>query len=384
MIALANSVLSLSTLKKLVFLFRDHRTGQIVNTIRFGYHALRGFPTTRLTYDPLWLVLDITTRCNLHCGHCPHGNPESPLKLQFRDMTMDTFAQILDRFPRAITIGLGGGEPLLNPHVFKMIQVAHERRMKVHMSTNGTLLSRNIDDFLTAPVGLLNVSLYGTDAESFAQLTGAKGSVFDDVIGAVAELAHRRQPGGYPRILRTSFICTKQTMSSAFDFIRLSEALGVDAVKLRNLYCLGIPGYDETLCLQEDDPEVQDFIENLRRQRFRIPVFLPLLYRPSYIPRRCITPFQQLNIGGDGSIGPCCVVGPDKRWGSFLDPDVWKGPTMTQVRRNLVDSTRPLPFTCMHCEKMIPEQTSIYRWAGGFFGVLKEVRRWQTLIRASR
>jgi MoaA/NifB/PqqE/SkfB family radical SAM enzyme len=358
-IALASFIFSLSTLKKLLVLFRDHRIGQIVNTIRFGYHALRGFPTTRLTYDPLWLMLDITTRCNLHCGFCPHGNLESPHKLQLHDMTMNTFAQILDRFPRAITVGLGGGEPLLNPHVFEMIQVAHERRMKVITSTNGILLSGNIDYFLAAPLGLLNVSLYGTDAESFAQLTGAKGYLFDNVIGSVAELAHRRLPGGYPRILRTSFICTKQTISSALDFIRLSEAPGIDSVKLRNLYCLGIPGYDESMCLQENDPKVQDFIENLRRQRFRIPVFLPILYRPNYIPRRCITPFQQINIGGDGSIGPCCVVGPDKRWGSFLDPDVWNGPTMAQVRRNLIDSTRPLLLACMHCEKTIPERKSI-------------------------
>jgi MoaA/NifB/PqqE/SkfB family radical SAM enzyme len=359
-IALANFVFSLSTLKKLAALFRDHRPGQIVNALRFGYHALRGFPAIHLPYDPLWLVLDITSRCNLHCDHCPYGNPESPRKpLQFRDMTMDTFARILDRFPRTIVIGLGGGEPLLNSHVLEMIQLAHERRIKVRIPTNGTLLSGNIDAFLAAPLEFLSVSLYGTDAASFAQLTGAKGSLFDDIIGAVAELAHRRLPGGYPRILRTSFICTKQTMSRALDFIRLCEELGVDEVKLRNLYYFGIPGYGEPMCLHEDDPEVADFIENLRRQRFRIPVFLPRLYRSNYIPRQCITPFQQLNIGGDGSIGPCCVMGPDKRWGSFLDPDVWNGPTMTQTRRNLRDVTYPLPPGCLHCERMIPEQTSI-------------------------
>jgi MoaA/NifB/PqqE/SkfB family radical SAM enzyme len=236
---LAKHFLNFTTLRKVAILFRDHEPGQIMNTLSFGYQLLRGFPAKHLRYDPLWLMLDITSRCNLQCGHCPCGNIESPCKPQFCDMTKDTFAQILYSFPRAILVGLGGGEPLLNSHLFEMIQLAHERRMKVIISTNGTLLSGKIDAFLAAPIELLNVSLYGTDAESFAQLTGAKGSLFDDIIDAVAELARHRLSGGYPRTLRTSFICTKQTMSRALDFIRLSEDLGVDEVKLRNLYYFG-------------------------------------------------------------------------------------------------------------------------------------------------
>jgi hypothetical protein len=179
------------------------------------------------------------------------------------------------------------------------------------------------------------------------------------LIDAVAEFAYRRLSGGYPRILRTSFICTKQTMSRALDSIRLSEDLGVDEVKLRNLYYLRLPGYNETMCLHENDPQVKDFIDNLRRQRFRVPVFLPRLYRSDYAPRGWIASFQQLNIGGNGSIGPCCIVGPDKRWGNFLNADVWNCSTMSQVRRKLRDITSPLPRRCLHCELMIPEKFSI-------------------------
>jgi MoaA/NifB/PqqE/SkfB family radical SAM enzyme len=355
----ARLIFSLTTLRKLVVLFRDHRPAQIVNTLRFGYHTLRGFSTLRLPYDPVWLELDITARCNLHCRHCLSINPSRPPEPRFPDMSMDTFLQILDRFPRAIAVGLGGGEPFLNPHLFEMIRVAGERCMKVHISTNGTMLSRHIDALLSAPVQLLNVSLYGTDAESFAQLTGAKGALFDDILAAVAELADRRAGGGYPRILRTSFICTTENLSRAHDLIRLSEELGVDGVKLRNLYPHDTPGYDEAQCLRENDPRARDFIATLRLQSHRIPVFPPRLYQSNYSPRRCLFPFQKLNIGGDGSIGPCCVVGPDRQWGSFLEPDVWNGRTMTAVRRSLRDVDSPLEFGCAHCEEMIPTRTTI-------------------------
>jgi MoaA/NifB/PqqE/SkfB family radical SAM enzyme len=356
---LARAFFNLSTLGKLVFLFRDHSPSQITNTLRFGSHALRGFRATHLPYDPMWLSLDTTARCNLQCRHCVHGNPENLHKPQFCDMTMDTFRQILDRFPRAISVSLGGGEPFLNPNLLDMIHLAHERRMRVHINTNGTLLQSNIDALLEAPLEYLCVSLYGTDAPSFTQVTGARGSLLDEVLNGVQELVARRPPGGYPHLLRTSYICTRPSLSQAIEFVRLSESLGVDSVKLRNLCLYGLRGRDESMCLYEDDPIVQAWVDDLRRQHFGLPVSLPGLYPRSAHGRHCTRPFQLLNIGGDGSIGPCAAIGSHSRWGHFLDPGVWNGPTMAQIRRPLCDPAQPLPAICRHCENMIPRSAPV-------------------------
>jgi MoaA/NifB/PqqE/SkfB family radical SAM enzyme len=273
---------------------------------------------------------------------------------------MDTFMQIVNRYASSIAIGFTGGEPLFHPRLFDMIRIAHERRMKVHIPTNGTALLAHVDEFLEAPVELLNVSFYGTDAESFARFTGVRANFFDDILKAIAELAARRRPGSYPHILRGSFICTKKNMHRVVDFVRLCENLGIDQVKLKNLNFFAIPGFEESMCLYEDDPEVQNFIEHLRRTRFRIPVFLPRLYRRDYKIRGCNMPFRLLSIDGDGFIGPCCVEGTDKRWDNFYEnPEVWNGPTMSIKRRDLLDSTYPLPLTCLHCEEMILDSPSI-------------------------
>ena len=55
----------MTSLKKVAILFRDHRLDQILNTLQFGYHAVRGFPAARLPYDPLWIIFNVTVRCNL-------------------------------------------------------------------------------------------------------------------------------------------------------------------------------------------------------------------------------------------------------------------------------------------------------------------------------
>jgi len=273
-------------------------------------------------------------------------------------MSMDTVKRILDLFPSATSACVsGGGEPLLHPQVFDVLRLVHERRMKTHLVTSGTLLPGCIDDVLDSPVDFLNVSLYGTDRESFAQMTGVGGALFDATISAVAEIMSRRRSGGYPRLVRASFICTKRDLDQAFEFIHLCEDLGVDEAKLKNLTHYGISGYEESMCLHADDPDAQDFVARLRGERFRIPVYLPRLYRADHSPRRCNLPFRELCVDGEGYLAPCPVAYPFPKQANVLeDRDAWNGPMMKRIRRRLLDYERPLPTSCLHCEKMIQER----------------------------
>lgn len=357
---MAPQVFNFTNLKKIATLMRDHRPAQILNTLHFASHALRGFPMMRLPYEPLHLVLFVTARCNLHCIHCLRRNPASPRQPQrFHDMTLEFFRQILDRFPRAIAITVTGGEPLAHPQLFTMIHQAHEQRLKVRLFTNGTMVAGKVEALLKAPVEFLNVSLYGTDRENFMKVTGADGLIFDATLEGVAELARRRHSSGYPRILQTSFILTKDNLHQAIDFIRLSEKIGVDQVKLNSMRVHGILGFAESKGLGAEDQEVQDLFADLRQQHLQIPVFLPRLYRHGD-NRQCTMPFRLLPIDGDGFIGPCCVEGTARGFDNFFkEPDLWNGPTMISARRALMELACQLPPICRDCEEMIPERPSL-------------------------
>jgi radical SAM protein with 4Fe4S-binding SPASM domain len=344
------SLLNMTSLRKVAMLFRDHRLDQILNTLQFGYHAVHEFPAARLPYDPLWIIFNVTVRCNLRCHYCKiwglgtHGKRPS-----YRELDFDMFRQILDRFPRTIAVDFTGGEPLLNPHLPSMVRLAHERRMKPHLITNGTLLPGRLDAFLEMPFEFVNISFYGSNAETFANFTGANPSLFDDMVKAVAELCRRRRPGGFPRIIRASFICSRDNLDLVPDFIRLCEELGVDQVKLKNLYIHGTLALSR-LCLYKDDLEARDFVDHLLRQRFRIPVFVPRIYQRDYNRHPCIMPFRTLVVDGDGSIAPCCNFETAKRWGNALEePDIWNGSAMVNMRQRLLDLTRPLPDACLDC-----------------------------------
>jgi len=354
----AHRMLNLATLRKVGILLRDHRPAQIFNILRFGYHAFRGFPTPQLLFDPLWMDFFITARCNLRCLQCVYRSPDSPQEPQlFKNMSMDDFIRVLNRYPRTTSVSLAGGEPLLHPDVFEMSRVAHQRKMKVHIFTNGSLLENLVDQVLAAPIEFFNLSFYGMDSESFSRVTGGSGVMFDSIKKAARSLARKRQPGGYPHILRASFICTKRNLEQLIPFVRLCEEIGFDQVKLRNLLPWGIPGYEDTTCLHEGDPEVALFMEELRRQKFRIPVFLPRLHKAEYRPRRCDMPFRILTIDGDGCISQCCNIATRPCYGNiFKDADAWNGPTMLGARRDLRNAEKDLPACCMHCEEMVPDR----------------------------
>ncbi len=355
---MANSLPNLESYKKLVALVRKHNLSQIQNTFQFGFHALRNFPADKLPYQPLSLGLAITTRCNLRCAYCPfHGEEAAPRSAAPTDMPMDTYLRILDRFPRANTVAFGEGEPTLHPGLYRMIRKAHDRHMEVLIDTNGTLLDKQIDELLEAPVEVLNLSLYGDDAESFSQLTGASGKLFTRLVAAAEQIVRRRKPGGFPRLFRASFVCDTRNLSQVMRVIRMCEEIGFDKLRLRNIGGVQKTTGKVRLPLSEGDPIAEDFLARLRAEHFRIPVILPSLYRNHYRRPGCVMPFRYIAVNTSGAVGPCCTTGAKAVWGNlFENSDAWNSEPIRRFRRQLADPNRPLPALCRCCPGMLPER----------------------------
>jgi len=346
-------------LRKVRDLVRDHRPRQIVNTLRYALHAARGFPTVVVPYDPTWLVLLISGRCNLACLQCALHGPESPAR-SAGEMSTELFVDLLDRFRRTASLSLSGGEPLLHPQIFDMLEIAAKRRLKVHIPTNGTTLSGQVERLAATPLEMLNVSLYGLDRESSARHTGVRPEVFDATLEGIAELVRRRARSGSPRLLRLSLIVTTDTLDQAPAFVRLAEKLGVDQVKLNNMTPYRTTTYSPEGCLFDDDPEVRRYLAELAGRRFSVPVFLPRLYRRSGDVRDCTMPFRLLTVDGRGAVAPCCVRRTDRRWGTVRDePDPWNGSILLAARRRVLDLGRPMPILCRHCEDNIADRPRV-------------------------
>ncbi len=103
------------------------------------------------------VYIEITNKCNLNCPFCvPH-------KRAFCDMTIQEFGNILDQIkPYTDYIYLHvKGEPFLHPNFFDFCKLAFEKGFKVNVTTNGTLLSHNLE--AVKYIRQLNISLHATN-----------------------------------------------------------------------------------------------------------------------------------------------------------------------------------------------------------------------------
>lgn len=139
------------------------------------------------------ITLEVTEKCNLRCNYCIY-NPSHPNYREFghRHMTFETAKKAIDFLDKhssenkEIYIGFYGGEPLLNFELIKKCIDYGNAKIKdknviYSMTTNATLITEDIADFLVENKMVLTISLDGPKSihnENRVYVNG-KGS-FDD------------------------------------------------------------------------------------------------------------------------------------------------------------------------------------------------------------
>ncbi|NBK97514.1 MAG: radical SAM protein [Erysipelotrichia bacterium] len=82
------------------------------------------------------VYIEITNRCNLNCHFCLQS------KQVKKDMSIEEFKRIIQEVKQVshnIYLHVKG-EPLLHPHLDAILHICDEAKMRVNMTTNGTLL----------------------------------------------------------------------------------------------------------------------------------------------------------------------------------------------------------------------------------------------------
>ena len=109
---------------------------------------------------PLSCELNAVDHCNLTCLDCNHASPAAAKAFADPDMVHRDFSTLAMVY-RARFVKILGGEPLLHPDLFSVIQAVRESGIskKVLLVTNGTLLHQ-LPDAVWGAVDQLEVSSY--------------------------------------------------------------------------------------------------------------------------------------------------------------------------------------------------------------------------------
>ncbi|MBU7016110.1 MAG: radical SAM protein [Theionarchaea archaeon] len=264
----------------------------------------RKFPVTSL-------ALDVSGNCNMKCVYCaenstmPHRNYMSP-------QVLDKALELLFTWSSKgrLSIHLGSGEPLLKPDaVFdigkKARAMAQERGrdLSLHITTNGTLLTREICSWLVQDGWRIKISVDGPKLIHDLNRKDRKGG------GTYARIEkHVQTLSSIPGFSTTSVFCHNTNPADVF--------YGIASLGVKNIEIVPVAQeYPSLLCLTDEDitmyrrfllsyvqkiakgeslPLVTRFVKKLQRV---------LGFGNSYVP--CGAGRSFLAVAPDKSLYPC-------------------------------------------------------------------------------
>ncbi len=135
---------------------------------------------------PICLTWELTYACNLACVHClSSSGRRDPRELSTAE-AMDVIDEMRDL--QVFYVNIGGGEPMIRPDFFDLVEYATGNSVGVKFSTNGSRIDARRAADLAALVYLdIQISIDGADATTNDRVRG-EGS-FATAIGAMEALA---------------------------------------------------------------------------------------------------------------------------------------------------------------------------------------------------
>lgn len=137
---------------------------------------------------PLRMVAwELTRNCNLACIHCRASASSGFYEGELSTVECRRIVDDICSFS-APTVILTGGEPLLRPDIFDIVEYGVERGLRMVIATNGSLLdSKTAQKLKVSGIQRVSLSIDGSGRESHDSFRGVHGS-FDMVIGAIRML----------------------------------------------------------------------------------------------------------------------------------------------------------------------------------------------------
>jgi len=300
------------------------------------------------------LQIEPSLECTLDCVMCPW----SELRPQEATMSWDTFLRIAPNLSLAESVDFtGGGEPLKNPRLLKMVEIAKQAGCEVGFSTNGMRLYPEVSRQLL-DLGLDWIS-FSVDAASAGLYESIRrGGRYQDVIGNITAMRDLKESRGSrtPRMLMV-FVMMIGEQANYFElpaFVQLAHRLGVEQVIAKNLDVILKDGDDERRFFShEGEPgvEIEAALEEARRSAQDLGLGLRVYnMRPQEVTVCEHNPLQNVFFNWEGIISPCItlsyaenrvfdgqrVLAPCQRFGDIHSetlPDVWNKPAYREFRK---------------------------------------------------
>ncbi|MBW1793182.1 MAG: radical SAM protein [Deltaproteobacteria bacterium] len=309
------------------------------------------------------LCLEVTSRCTMHCRHCSTADPGRPDTID--QLSFEEARSIIADFDKlgGSILEISGGEPVLYPSLFNIVDFAKSRGLEVRLYTSGVehketyepLDGSFLEDLHMRGLDKVIFNLQGPNSEIHEWITDTSGS-----FKAVCTSIERAKRIGF--WVGTHFVPMKPNAKSVGEVLELARELKIDEVALLRFVPQG-RGADNRAELQLTKEDLWNFLRDvasLRKQfqnkpQIRIGCPLDFLYFidstvklhscKAGVSTCCITP--------EGDVIPCPAF---KHAPEFVAGNVRSQPLLSiWVKSSVLRQLREIDYRdiegCSKCER---------------------------------
>jgi PqqA peptide cyclase len=262
---------------------------------------MSALPVTQ-TGQPLWLLLELTYKCPLHCVFC--YNPTNFAHTTNELQTEDWLRVLREaRALGAVQLGLSGGEPLLRDDLEVIVEEAHRLGFYINLVTSGVGLNeKRISALKEAGLDHIQLSFQDSTREMNDFLSSTKTFELKSRVAALIK------QHGYPMVLNV--VLHRMNIDHVAEILDMAERMQAEYVELANTQYYGWAWHNrEALLPSREQVERAERVTTEFRARVgnKMRVFFVV---PDYFenrPKPCMNGLGSifLTITPDGTALPC-------------------------------------------------------------------------------
>lgn len=335
--------------------------------------------TNHNQFWPSYLILELTTRCNLRCVMCAINQDPRIQKggEWYGDLSLDAFDNLARVISRIKRIDLNGhGESLLSPYFLPILEKVKQHGAYVGITTNALLMGERISEAIVRQhMDEIIVSIHAATAESYAKIS--RGGKLDDLIANLKALnSFKEQYKTRLPAVRFNFVGMKGNIDELQGLIRLAAGLKVETITVLPLAeydsvkgeALGtsdlaahIPGalkmaeecgvklfvpkvYLDQIGIVEDPVPPKKIKVKQRIKSFvtdLLPKPKPREDDPQQV-RDCLDPWDFFFVMQSGRVRPCCII--EENMGDLSKQEfetIWSGEKYQKLRNDILNNIPP-------------------------------------------
>lgn len=308
--------------------------------------------TSKERYVPLVLSWNVTRECNMKCDHCYINATEKKLENELNTKEAKDLIDQICQVSKPLLI-LSGGEPLLRPDIFELIEYGSSKGLKMGLGSNGTLIDDNVAKKLKdSGIATVSISIDSHIPTQHDEFRGVTGS-WEKAIKACKALRKNNV------LVQVNTTVTQQNYDQIDDIMSLVESIGVENFHLFFLVPTGRGKKIADITPQMYEDMITNTFSKVHKHRLNV--------RPSCAPqfmriaknigldmrqwiRGCIAGLHYCRIYPNGDVTPCPYL-PIKLGNIREQPfkEIWFNSPVFKSLRNL----ETLKGKCGACEYKI-------------------------------